>query len=514
MNKHIIFTTAILFGGSWLLWSCGDTDYNLIVEEPEYVEGESIEIGKTAPDNDTWYREPMRPQIHFTPAKNWINDPNGMVYANGVWHLYYQYNPYGRDWGNMSWGHATSTDLFHWKEQKVAIEPDVLGYIYSGSAVLDKDNTAGFGAGAIVAMYTAHGASEQQCIAYSTDGGMTFTKYAGNPVIKNTTHGDYRDPKVVWDEETSAWYCIFALGGEHSAQIWKSADLKQWTLCSTFTASSWSGCNRGVWECTDLFPMQYKGERKWVLTVNVSDGGPVLGSGTMYFVGNFDGRRFAPDRYDYPLWEDHGMDDYASVTWSNTGSRVVCIGWMNNQAYSGAYPVSPWRSCMTLPREMVLEEYKGTPLLKTTIVKEIEGIADAWQEVSVPKMAVKDAYQLNVTLDSSEDADILLQNCLGQEYGIHLDSSRRHLVVNRGAKTGITNFSGNFPITAMRSPLFTDKTTVTLCIYVDQSNVEITTDDGSVIMSTLVFPESLYDQVNISGKDISAKVRNLRRVWD
>ena len=493
--------------------ACGDTDYNLVYEEPEHKEGESIEIGKTAEDDDTWYREPMRPQIHFTPAKNWINDPNGMVYVDGTWHLYYQYNPYGHDWGNMSWGHATSTDLFHWKEQPVAIEPDALGYIYSGSAVLDKDNTAGFGANAIVAMYTAHGAHEQQCIAYSTDGGMTFTKYEGNPVIKNTTHGDYRDPKVIWDDVTASWYCIFALGGEHTAQIWKSADLKKWTQCSTFSASQWQGCNRGVWECTDLFPTTYKGERKWVLTVNVSDGGPVLGSGTMYFVGNFDGRRFTPDRYSYPLWEDHGMDDYASVTWSNTGDRLVCIGWMNNQAYSGAYPVSPWRSCMTLPREMVLEEFNGQPLLKTTIVKEIEQIADAWQTVDSRQMDVKDAYQLNVTVDLSADCDILLANRHGEQYTLHIDAARGDIVINRGDKTGLTDFSGNFPITSMRSSLYTDRQQVTLCIYVDQSNVEVTTDDGSVIMSTLVFPKSLYDQVVISGQQANAQVRNLRRVW-
>ena len=501
-----IFIIAFLSG-------CGETNYNLIMEEAEHIDGETLEIGKNSPDESTYYREPMRPQIHFTPARNWINDPNGMVYADGVWHLYYQYNPYGNNWGNMSWGHATSTDLFHWQEQRVAIVPDRLGYVYSGSAVIDKDNTAGFGANAIVAMYTAHGAHEQQCIAYSTDGGMTFTKYDDNPVIANTTHGDYRDPKVVWDEETEMWYCIFALGGEHTAQIWKSSDLKKWTLCSTFVASSYPGCNRGVWECTDLFPMQYKGERKWVLTVNVSDGGPVLGSGTMYFVGSFNGRRFSADSYRYPLWIDHGMDNYASVTWSNTGDRRVCIGWMNNQAYSGNYPVYPWRSCMTLPREMVLEEYNGVPLLKTTIVKEIEGIAEPWREVDSPKQGIKDAYQLNVTVDMGHDADILLRNDHGEEYGIHIDASRKDIVVCRGVKSGITEFSGNFPITAMRSPLFTDKSEVTLCIYVDQSNVEITTDDGSVVMSTLVFPKSIYDTAIISGSVLGKKVRNLKRVW-
>ena len=486
----------------------------------EYLaKGELYNVsGPTISSSD--YREKNRPQIHYTPAKNWINDPNGMVYADGIWHLYYQYNPYGQDWGNMSWGHATSTDLFHWKEQPVAIEPDNLGYIYSGSAVLDKNNTAGFGENAIVAMYTAHGAHEQQCIAYSTDGGMTFTKYEGNPVIKNTTHGDYRDPKVVWDEDTEMWYCVFALGGECSAQIWKSSDLKKWTQCSTFSASNYPGCNKGVWECTDLFPMQYKGERKWVLTVNVSGGGPVFGSGTMYFVGSFNGRRFIADKYNYPLWEDHGMDDYASVTWSNTGDRRVCIGWMNNQAYGG-YPVSPWRCCMTLPREMVLEEYNGQPLLKTTIVSEIDGIADEWLAVEGPTAFLPgllngqclDAYQVNVTLDASRDCVIRLSNRSGDEYAVRYQASSREVIVNRGAKTGKTDFHPNFAIPDMRSSVYSDKEQLTLCLYVDQSNVELTTDDGSVIMSTLVFPEIIYDELTISGQETETKVRNFHSVW-
>lgn len=487
----------------------------------EYLAAGELYNGTGTTTSPSDYREKNRPQIHFTPAKNWINDPNGMVFADGVWHLYYQYNPSGPDWGNISWGHATSPDLFHWTEQPVAIEPDNLGYIYSGSAVVDTANTAGFGENAIIAMYTSHGDHEQQSIAYSTDGGMTFTKYEGNPVIKNTTHGDFRDPKVVWDDASKAWYCILALGGEHSAQIYRSTNLKNWTLRSTFTAPSYApACNRGVWECTDLFPIDYKGERKWVLTVNVSDGGPVLGSGTMYFVGKFTTGKFTADRYDYPLWEDHGMDDYASVIWSNTGDRRVCIGWMNNQAYGG-YPVSPWRCCMTLPREMVLEEYNGQPLLKTTIVSEIEGIADEWHSVEGSSAQLSellngksiDAYQLNVTVDMTADSDITLANASSQEYGIHIDSQRSEIVINRGANSGKTDFNPNFAIPTMRSSLYSDKESITLCIYVDQSNVEVTTDDGSVIMSTLVFPESIYDRISLSGNATQAQVRHLRSVW-
>lgn len=492
----------------------------------EYLASGELYNGTGTTTSPSDYREKNRPQIHYTPAKNWINDPNGMVYADGVWHLYYQYNPSGPDWGNISWGHATSPDLFHWTEQPVAIEPDNLGYIYSGSAVVDTANTAGFGENAIIAMYTSHGDHEQQSIAYSTDGGMTFTKYEGNPVIKNTSHGDFRDPKVVWDDVSGAWYCILALGGEHSAQIYRSTNLKTWTLRSTFTAPSYaSACNRGVWECTDLFPIDYNGERKWVLTVNVSDGGPVLGSGTMYFVGKFTSGRFTADRYNYPLWEDHGMDDYASVTWSNTGDRRVCIGWMNNQAYGG-YPVSPWRCCMTLPREMILEEYNGQPLLKTTIVREIEGIADEWIAVDGPMALLPellncepsngkglDAYQVNVTIDGGRDCVITLSNRVGEEYAVRYQADSREIVVNRGAKTGKTDFHSNFAIPDMRSSVYSDKEKITLCLYVDQSNVEVTTDDGSVIMSTLVFPEYIYDKLTIDGQEAKTQIRNLHRVW-
>ena len=213
------------------------------------------------------------------------------------------------------------------------------------------------------------------------------------------------------------------------------------------------------------------------------------------------------------------MDDYASVIWSNTGDRRVCIGWMNNQAYGG-YPVSPWRCCMTLPREMVLEEYNGQPLLKTTIVKEIEGIAEPWQTLSAansfiekPSGELPDAYQLNVTVDMTADADLILANAIGQEYGIHIDAQHREIIINRGTKSGNTDFNANFAIPTMRSSLYSDKEKITLCVFVDQSNVEVTTEDGSVIMSTLVFPDTIYNRVSLSGSTEEGKVRLLRSVW-
>lgn len=465
-----------------------------------------------SPEITTDYREQWRPQIHYTPRQNWMNDPNGMVYADGVWHLYYQYNPAGQEWGNMSWGHATSTDLFHWKEQPVALKADRLGAIFSGSAVVDKANTAGFGANAIVAFYTSHGAHEQQCIAYSTDGGMTFTKYDGNPVISNTSHPDYRDPKVFWDDAHRSWYMIFALGGEHSAEIWKSTDLRNWTLCSTFSAAAYSGCNNGVWECTDMFPITYKGKRKYVVMVNVSGGHYNGGaSGTIYFVGNFDGTRFTADPYNYPLWADQGLDDYARVTWSNTGDRHVCIGWMNNQRYGGNYPCRPWRSAMNLPREMTLKEYRGTPILCSTIVKEIEGIAQPWRKAEAA-LNVGDAYQLNVPLSLRSDCTITLSNAAGEEYEVKLDAASRRLIVDRGSRTG-TFSAREFPMPNLTGALSTEGNTVTLCFYVDQSSVEITTLDGSLIMTTLVFPTTIYNRLRITGQTPAAQVRDLCRIW-
>lgn len=504
----------IYMGAVALTLAACTKEADIIVEvEKDAVAGEQVEMQiQPSPDIATDYRELWRPQIHYTPKQNWINDPNGLVYADGIWHMYYQYNPSGQNWGNMSWGHATSTDLFHWVEQPVALLPDELGYIYSGSAVVDKDNTAGFGAGALIAIYTTHGAHEQQCIAYSTDGGMTFTKYEGNPVIRNSSHGDYRDPKVFWSDEFGCWYMIFALGGEHTAQIWKSDNLKEWSLCSTFGAGAYKGCNQGVWECTDMFTMDYNGEKKYVITVNVSGGHPNGGgSGLMYFVGSFNGKRFTPDRHDYPLWQDQGLDNYASVTWSGTGERRVCIGWMNNQLYSGNYPCSPWRSAMTLPREMVLEDYNGVPLLKTTVAKEIEGIAGPWRDAS-PSLGISDAYQLDVPVNLGSDCVITLSNASGEEFEVVVDAANREVIIDRGARTGAFS-AREFPLTNVRGALNTDADDVVLQFYVDQSSVEFTTSDGSLIMSALVFPASIYDRLEVRGQSPAARVRDLSRIW-
>ena len=450
--------------------------------------------------------ELYRPQVHFTPYKNWMNDPNGMVCLNGTYHLFYQYNPMGNDWGNMSWGHATSTDLIHWTEQPVALRRDELGDIFSGSAVIDKNNTAGFGANAMVALYTSADGIQQQSIAYSLDEGKSFTRYAGNPVIHNNDD-NLRDPKVFWHVSSQKWIMALATGWKRGVDFYGSSDLKTWSYLSTFVVDL-PGRPNLQWECPDLIEV----DGRWVLIVSVNPGGPVLGSGTMYFIGDFDGTAFTADLLDYPLWLDYGMDNYAGVTWSNTGDRKIMIGWMNNWQYSGAVPCSPWRSAMTLPRELHLINCGGQQLLANTVVKEIDAIAEPWQDAT-PTLDVQDAYQLQVKLDLGSNATIILSNAAGEKYVIDINGSSRMLAAKRNADTGKTDFNGLFSVPSMRAPLNTDEDHVTLDIFVDQSSVEIFTGNGSMAMTNLVFPASIYNAISVSGTTYSARYRKLHSVY-
>lgn len=445
-----------------------------------------------------------------------MNDPNGMVYADGTYHLFYQYNPQGNDWGNMSWGHATSTDLMHWKEQAVAMTRDELGAIFSGSAVIDKDNTAGFGANAMVAIYTSAGETgdvagkQQQSIAYSTDGGKTFTRYTGNPVIKNNDD-NLRDPKVFWHADSKQWVMALAKGWARGVEFYGSTNLTSWNHLSTFVVDL-PGRPNFQWECPDLIQMG----NKWVLLVSVNPGGPILGSGMMYFVGDFDGKEFKADALDYPLWLDYGMDNYAGVTWSNTGDRKIMIGWMNNWSYAGAVPCTPWRSAMTLPRELKLTTFGGKPLLCCPVVSEVDKIASQWQNVSseaLPLDAKKSAYQLRINVSMDQNSTITLSNSKDEKFVIDIRSSDRTLTARRNAATGRVDFNGSFSIPSMQAPLNVEGNTVVVDLFVDQSSVEIVTQDGAMSMTNLVFPTSIYDQLTISNANCSAQVRSLSRIW-
>lgn len=491
----------------------GNTDlqYNALIDDPQKEEP-SDPSGSDEPQGPSNYDELYRPQIHYTPAKNWINDPNGLVFLDGTYHMFYQYNPEGNGWGNMSWGHATSTDLIHWEEQPVALTRDALGAVFSGSCVIDKNNTAGFGANAMVALYTSAGETgdvagkQQQSVAYSTDGGKTFTRYANNPVIANN-NDNLRDPKVFWHEATSKWVMVLAKGWARGCEFYTSADLKNWEHASTFV---YDFPNRPgfQWECPDLLQM---GD-KWVLLLSVNPQGPLVGSGMMYFVGQFDGTTFTPDALDYPLWLDYGMDNYAGVTWSNTGNRKLMIGWMNNWSYSGDVPCSPWRSAMTLPRELQLVNINGKPVLTQTVVKEIEDIAGEWQPAG-PGLDVKDAYQLRLTISLDKRSVVTLSNAAGEQFSFEISATERALIAHRTAASGKTAFNGTFSIPSMRAPLFTEDNKVTLDVFVDQSSVEIFTDDGTLSMTNLVFPSAIYNHLDIDGADSDASVRPLKRIW-
>ena len=315
-----------------------------------------------------------RPNFHFTAQKNWINDPNGMFFFNDQYHLYYQYHPKSNVWGPMHWGHAVSSDLITWKEQPIAMAPDELGYIFSGSAVVDTNNTSGFGTDSkvpVVAMYTSHDHKkatsnkidvETQCIAYSLDEGLTFVKYEGNPVIENPEMRDFRDPKVFWNEEKNLWNMVLAANDK--ILFYKSENLKDWVLLSDFGQGI--GAHGGVWECPDLFALKVQGTQavKWVLLVSIDAGGPNGGSATQYFIGDFNGEHFTLDKeFEKELqiaqnfWVDFGRDNYAGVTWSNAQTKregKYFVGWMSNWQYADKVPTQAWRGTMTIPRELLM----------------------------------------------------------------------------------------------------------------------------------------------------------------
>ena len=456
--------------------------------------------------------EIYRPQIHFTPFKNWMNDPNGMVFFDGVYHLYFQHNPKGDKWGNMSWGHATSSDLIHWEEQPVAISPNDLGTIFSGSCIIDKENTAGYGENILFAIYTVCGSEiQQQSIAYSLDKGQTFTDYPGNPVIPNDDD-NLRDPKVFWYEQSKKWIMVLAKGWLKGVEIYSSKNLKTWVHLSTFSVEL-PDMPKFQWECPELLEFDYKNTKKWVLLVSVNPRSKLLGSGTMYFIGNFNGTTFTADPLNYPIWLDYGMDNYAGVTFSNTGNRKILIGWMNNWLYGEDIPCSPWRSAMTLPRELKLIEFEDKPLLTNTVVEEIEQIAGSWKRVT-DEFEPGVAYQLKIQINLDKDSVITLKNKEGQRFVFEINASSKKLIAYRNGSTGKSDFNGNFVIPSLEAPLNVFGHTVTLDFFVDQSSVEILTENGSMSMTNIVFPSSIYNVLSVEGAYFTAQIRQLRSIWN
>ena len=435
-------------------------------------------------------REQYRPIYHHTPAYGWMNDPNGMFYKDGVWHLYFQHNPFGSQWENMTWGHSTSTDLVHWTFEGDPVQPDVWGAIFSGSAVVDKENTAGFGKDAVVALYTSAAESQIQSMAYSTDNGKTFTKYEGNPVITSNVP-DFRDPHMFWNEDIKMWNMILA-AGQHM-EIYTSDNLKEWKLESSFGAEY--GNHGGVWECPDLMKMKVKGtdKEKWMLICNINPGGPFGGSATQYFIGDFDGYKFVCDtKPEVTKWMDYGKDHYATVTFDNApDGRHVAIAWMSNWQYANLVPTKQYRSCNSIPRDLGLFEYDGDIYCSVLPSPEMT----AARKTKKPGKAITEACELIV--NPKRDVTIItLSNDKGEEVVMKYDAKAKTFSMDR-TNSGKMDFSTDFPAVT-EAPTFGKISQ--LRIFIDKSSIEVFDAEGKMAMTNLVFPNKPYNKVTIQGK--------------
>ena len=476
--------------------------------------------------------EQYRPLIHFSPKEKWVNDPNGMVYHDGIYHLFYQYHPYSSVWGPMHWGHATSKDLIHWKRESIKIYPDSLGTIFSGSAVVDMNNTSGFGNKGIVplvAIFTQHNEAgekagkndyQNQSLAYSLDNGETWTKYLGNPVLKSPGIRDFRDPKVMWYEPTKKW--IMSLAVVDRIYFYSSPDLKSWAKESDFGEAA--GAHGGVWECPDLFPLDYNGKEIWVLIVNLNPGGPNKGSATQYFLGDFDGKNFSPYSTE-TKWLDYGPDEYAGITWSNTGKRKIFLGWMSNWIYANLVPTETWRNAMTIPRELKIVKVDSDMLIASTMVKEIANIKSKRVVknnvvLSKPfeiakKRNVKFPCLVNFSFDSTKDFSITLSNDSNDELVIGYEKDSNRYFVDR-TNSGKTSFQKEFAA-KHTAPRFTNSSKMNISLLIDVSSIELFADNGLTVMTEIFFPTKPYTKIQVESTD-SAVIKkmeyvSLKSIW-
>lgn len=458
---------------------------------------------------DTTNREKFRPLYHHTPVYGWMNDPNGMFYKDGVYHLYFQHNPYGSTWGNLSWGHSTSTDLVNWKFEGDPVMPDAWGMIFSGSSVVDHDNTAGFGEGAVIAFYTSAkpspwGDVQMQSMAYSTDNGKTFTKYENNPIVTSEKR-DFRDPKVFWYAPGKHWVMILAGGQE--MDIYSSKNLKDWKYESSFGAKQ--GAHGGVWECPDLVELPVEGtkEKRWVLICNINPGGPFGGSAAQYFVGTFDGKKFVNEAPTQTKWMDWGKDHYATVTFSNApDGRCIALGWMSNWQYANNVPTLQYRSANTIARDLTLYRSGEELYLKSTPSAEIKKART--DKVSVPSFRVsgqyevksllptnEGAYEIEMTLNNAGASKITfsLLNDNGEKVTMYYDVLRKQFAMDR-SESGEVSFSKDFPALTV-APVEDTKGDIRLRLFVDRSSVEAFGEDGKFAMTNLVFPSAPYNRM-------------------
>ena len=478
------------------------TDYNVPLDVSEYggdvlldiqFSGDKRSIGlinnfvcwkdiKATNVFDSKNREKFRSIYHHTPIYGWMNDPNGMFYKDGVWHLYYQYNPYGSQWENMTWAHSTSTDLIHWKNHGEVIQPDALGTIFSGSSVVDKENTAGFGKNAVVAFYTSAGAAQTQSIAYSTDNGETFKKYVNNPILTSDVP-DFRDPNVFWNEEVKQWNLILAVGQQMN--IYSSKNLKDWKYESSFGEGY--GNHGGVWECPDLLKM---GD-KWVLICNINPEGPFGGSATQYFVGSFDGHKFTCEsKPEVTKWMDYGKDHYATVSFSNApDSRIVVLPWMSNWQYANQVPTQQFRSANGLPRDLGLYSYNGEDYVS---VKPSPEVFAAFEKK--PSGRLQPAAYIEVT-NIKSNASIVLSNDKGERVTMVYDGKNSTFSMDR-TESGVTDFHSDFKAKTVAP---TNGVIKSMQIFIDRCSIEAFDTEGKVAMTNLVFPSKPYDKIIVKG---------------
>lgn len=515
---------------SWFIvsFSCSKTNLETTINSA------SSEVLKS--DDSKKYKETYRPQFHFSPEKKWMNDPNGLIYYKGIYHLFYQYYPEDIVWGPMHWGHATSPDLINWKPEKIALYPDKNGLIFSGSAVIDTQNSSGLGSiqnPPMVAIFTYHDMDgekagktdyQTQGLAYSLDEGKSWKKYSQNPIIKNPGMKDFRDPKVFWNAETKLWNMALVAGDR--AQFYTSKNLIQWSFESEFDSNV--GAHGGVWECPDLFKLKVNGTKKekWVLLISINPGAPNGGSGTQYFIGDFDGKRFTTNQKDIK-WVDYGTDNYAGVTYNNTpnGERVF-IGWMSNWSYARNTPTKNWRSAMTLPRTLALTETNGVYNLQSQVVPQLkssEKIVFERDKVTIENDQPQTftyalLNQSKIDFEAkNEDLKLVFTNDVKDSLVVYYDAQLKNFTLDR-RNSGQVKFEKSFGEQRQntKTPLLQSKT-IQYQIFLDWSSIELFLGGGTYSFTAQIFPNQPYTKLSISSsKDQHLKefsISKINSIW-
>ena len=533
-------------------------EYYVPFQLPQGAKEATVTIGRVAANAICWDNIQLadtfntantdyyRPVYHHTPLYGWMNDANGLVYKDGEYHLYFQYNPYGSKWGNMHWGHSVSKDLIHWQHLDPAIARDTLGHIFSGSTVIDKNNSAGYGKDAMIAFYTSasdeHG--QIQCMAYSTDNGRTYTKYEKNPILTPFDGlKDFRDPKVFWYEPAQKWYMI--VSADKNMRFYSSTDLKQWEYLSQFGEGY--GVQPNQFECPDFIQLPVDGNKdnmKWVMIVNINPGCPFGGSATEYFVGTFDGKEFKCDNdKSVTKWLDFGKDHYATVCFSNTGDRVIAVPWMSNWQYANVTPIRQYRGANALPRELSLYTKDGEVYMAANAVKETEGLRKETRKVDnfslTGEQTVSDVVaaqecafevEMDVTPGKANTVGFDLMNAKGEKTKIYLDMKAGRVVMDRTEsglvafgekaephfkenhdrrKTESVNYVNDFALGTWAPLSLCEGKTYHLNVFVDKCSVEIFVDGGRIAMTNLVFPTVPYNALRFYAEGGEAKVENL-----